>query len=162
MFASKRLGWAMALIATVAVGACGDDPVAVEEHGEPAGVELVLNGAVIASYDGTTMTWTGEMEVEVGMETAHIDVRFVDEDGDPIDFDSEPDFYLEVMVEDETIAEFEQDTPGEFGGHLHGEAVGETDVTFSLMHGSVGTGHADFTTMAVHAHVEAAPLLTSN
>ena len=61
---------------------------------------------------------------------------------------------VEVDVEDESIAEFEQDTPGEFGGHLHGVAVGETDVVFKLMHGAVGSGHADFVTAAVHAHVE--------
>jgi hypothetical protein len=32
--------------------------------------------------------------------------------------------------------------------------VGETDVVFKLMHGSVGSGHPDFVTAAVHAHVE--------
>jgi hypothetical protein len=62
-----------------------------------------------------------------------------------------------VEIDNETIAEFEQDTPGEFGGHLHGVAAGETDAVFSLMHGTVGSGHADFVTTAVHVHVEAAP-----
>ena len=62
---------------------------------------------------------------------------------------------LGLRVEDPTIAEFEQDTPGEFGGHLHGEAVGETDVRFMLMHGAIGSGHADLITAWVHAHVEA-------
>jgi hypothetical protein len=47
-----------------------------------------------------------------------------------------------VEVEDESIAEFEQDTPGEFGGHLHGLQVGSTTLTFFLMHGAVGSGHA--------------------
>lgn len=147
----SRHAWAIALLGTVVLAACDDDPTAPEEHGDPAGVELVLNGAVIASYDGDTQTWTGEMEVDQGEETAHIDVRFLDEDGDPINFDG--DLYLEVEVEDEAIAEFEQDTPGEFGGHLRGVAVGETDVTFRLMHGTVGSGHADFETTQVHAHV---------
>ena len=97
-------------------------------------------------------SWTGELEVHEGEETAHMDIRFVDHDGDQVMLDS--DMYLEVDVEDESIAEFEQDTPGEFGGHLHGVSVGETDVVFKLMHGSVGSGHADFVTAAVHAHVE--------
>ena len=122
-----------------------------EEHAEAEGVELVLGGQVIASYDGETQSWTGELEVDEGEETAHITVRFVDHDGDAIPIDD--DLYLEVVIEDESIAEFEQDTPGEFGGHLHGHAVGETDVTFRLMHGSVGSGHADFVTTPVHAHV---------
>ena len=111
----------------------------------------MLSGAVIASYDGDTQSWTGELDVEVGEETAHMDVQFVDHDGDQVTLDS--DFYLEVEVENEAIAEFEQDTPGEFGGHLHGVSEGETDVVFKLMHGTVGSGHADFVTTGVHAHV---------
>ena len=58
-----------------------------------------------------------------------------------------------VTITTKSIAEFEQDTPGQFGGHLHGLAVGETDVIFRLMHGSFGSGHADFATAAVHTHV---------
>ncbi len=117
---------------------------------EPAGVALVLGGNVIAYYDGATRSWTSELEVDVGEETAHITVLFVDEEGDAI---QEDDTYLEVDVEDESIAEWEQDTPGEFGGHLHGVSEGETDIVFKLMHGEVGQGHADYTTTAVHAHV---------
>lgn len=144
----------LAVLAALALvlGACSDSMTETEdEHAEPDGVELVLGGQVIASYDGDTQTWTGELEVDEGEETAHISVRFVDHDGDPIPIDD--DLYLEVDIEDTSIAEFEQDTPGEFGGHLHGHMAGETDVTFKLMHGAVGSGHADFVTQPVHAHV---------
>ena len=92
------------------------------------------------------------MEVAVGEETAHIAVQFVDHDGDAVSLDD--DFYLGVEIADESIAEFEQDTPGEFGGHLHGKAEGETEAVFSLEHGTVGSGHADFVTAPVHVHVE--------
>ena len=149
---SRKSLLTLALASAVALGACEDDPTGLDEHSEPHGVELVLNGVTIASYDADD-GWTGELEVEAGEETAHIDVRFVDEDGDEIEIDE--DLYLEVEIEDEDIAEFEQDTPGEFGGHLHGVAEGETDAVFSLMHGTVGSGHADFVTTAVHVHVEA-------
>ena len=149
-FANKLAAAVLASLAFVA--ACSDDPVAPDDdHAEAEGVELVLSGQVIASYDGDSQSWTGEMEVEVGQETAHIAVRFVDHDGDPIPIDD--DLYLEVSVEDESIAEFEQDEPGEFGGHLHGVSVGHTDVTFSLMHGAVGSGHADFVAPGAHADV---------
>jgi len=145
---------ALALVAAVGVAACGDDITGVDdEHGEAASLQLVLNGAVIASHTFGTTSWTGELDVDEGEETAHIDVQFLDEDGDVIDFASDPEHYLEVDVEDEAIAEFEQDTPGEFGGHLHGVATGETDVVFKLMHGAIGSGHADLETAAVHAHV---------
>lgn len=145
---------ALAIFGSLALAACDDSPTDVEEHGDADALRLVMNGATIASFSWDTNTWTGEMEVEVGEETPHIDVEFLDEDGDVIDFDTS-EFYLMVEVENEAIAEFEQDTPGEFGGHLHGESVGETDVTFSLMHGAVGSGHADLVTQPVHAHVEA-------
>lgn len=141
--------WAAVLVLTLA--GCESMTEHEEEHAEPEGVELVMSGAVIASYDGDTQSWTGELEVGTGEETPHISVRFVDHDGDPIPLDDE--LYLEVDVEDESIAEFEQDTPGEFGGHLHGHREGETDVTFKLMHGAVGSGHPDFVTAPVHAHV---------
>lgn len=148
---------AFALAAAVAFGACSDDPVGLEEHADPTGVELELNGVVIASYQAGA-GWTGELEVMEGQETAHIDVRFVDADGDPIVLDD--DVYLEVAIGDGTVAEFEQDTPGEFGGHLHGVAAGDTYAVFRLMHGAVGSGHPDFETPvaeadALHVHVTA-------
>lgn len=134
---------AFALAAAVALGACSDDPVGLEEHADPNGVELELNGVVIASYQAGA-GWTGELEVLEGQETAHIEVRFIDADGDPIVLDD--DSYLEVVIGDEAVAGFEQDTPGEFGGHLHGVAVGDTYAVVRLMHGAVGAGHPDFET----------------
>ena len=142
-----------ALLLPFVVVACSDTTGLEENHGEEIeGVQIWLSGAMIASYDGDTGSWTGELEVHEGEETAHMDIRMVDHDG--VEVELEADHYLEVDVEDESIAEFEQDTPGEFGGHLHGVAVGETDVVFKLMHGAVGSGHADFVTAAVHAHAE--------
>ena len=142
-----------ALLLPFVVVACSDTTGIEDDHAEEVeGVQIWLSGAMIASYDGDTGSLTGELEVHEGEETAHMDIRFVDHDGTPVTLDA--DMYLEVDVEDESIAEFEQDTHGEFGGHLHGVAVGETDVVFKLMHGAVGSGHADFVTAAVHAHVE--------
>ena len=135
-----------AMVSALALAACGTDPDNGEEHHEPEKVELVLSGQVVASYVASTGTWTGELEVDVDEETAHITVRFLDEDDEVIQGE---DLSLRVDVEDESIAEWEQDKPGEFGGHLHGKSEGETDVTFNLMHGD----HADFTTKPVHAHV---------
>lgn len=144
---------ALTLAGAVGLGACSDDPVGLDDDHEEdvEGLELVLNGQVIASYDGDDRTWTGELDVAEGEETAHITVRFVDHDGNEVA--PEDDTYLEVDITDETIAEFEQDTPGEFGGHVHGIAAGETEAVFKLMHGEVGSGHADFETTAVHIHV---------
>lgn len=145
---------ALAVAGMMGLGACSDDPVGLDDHEEDVeGVQLILNGAVIAEFDGDLRAWTGELDVAAGVETAHITVRFVDHDGMAITLDA--DMYLEVDVVDETVAEFEQDTPGEFGGHLHGVAVGDTEAVFKLMHGAVGSGHADFETTPVHIHVQA-------
>ena len=51
-----------------------------------------------------------------------------------------------VTIGDETVAEWEQDEAGEFGGHLKGIAAGATTATFELMHGAIGSAsaHADY------------------
>lgn len=146
----KLIGSDLAKVAAMAfalaLAACGTDPD--DDHPEAVGVELRISGQVVASYVAETGRWTGELEVDVGEETAHIAVRFLDKDGKVIDGD---EVSLKVKVEDESIAEFEQDTPGEFGGHLHGKSEGETDITFALMHND----HEEFITKPVHAHVHA-------
>lgn len=135
------------------LAACESTTEPEEEHYEPEGVELVMGGQVIASYDGETQSWgNAHLDIEEGEETPHITVRFVDHNGDPIPL--EDDTYLEVDIGDPEIAGWEQDTPGEFGGHLHGIEAGETGASFKLMHGAIGQGHADFVTTPVEVHVE--------
>ena len=145
-------GKALALAAMVLVlGACSETMEPVDDHPEAEGVQLIMGGNVIASYDGDTQMWTGELEVDAGEETPRIMVVFVDHEGNPVEL--EEDTYLEVDIGDIAIAEFEQATPGEFGGSLRGHMGGETDVSFKLMHGSVGSGHPDFVTQPVRAQV---------
>ena len=140
------------LLSALALAGCSDSTEPDDDdHAEPEGVELVVGGQVVASYDGEDQSWTGEMEVNVGQTTPGITVRFVDHHGESIPLDDE--LYLEVEVTDESIAAFEQDTPGGFGGQLRGVTVGETGVTFKLMHGEVGSGHPDFVTMPVVTRV---------
>lgn len=147
----RLLGLATATL-MLGLAACDETIPPDDDHAEPEGARLTLNGQVVASYDGDSNQWTGELHVDAGEETAHIRVEFLDHDGDALDHDD--DEYLEVVIADASIAEFEQDTPGEFGGHLHGVAAGETTCVFRLMHGAVGSGHADFETSPMHVHVE--------
>lgn len=152
---ATRLPLSVLVAGTMILSACGEgstDPHEEDHAEEVEGVILVLSGQTIASYDGETGRWTGELGVAPGEETAHIAVRFVSHEGDPVSLDD--DYYLEVQIANGSIAEFEQDTPGEFGGHLHGVAEGETEVVFMLMHGALGAGHADFVTAAVRVRVE--------
>ena len=59
------------------------------------------------------------------------------------------------MVESQadSIATFIQDDPGGFAIHIRGVAAGETGLVFRLMHGAVGSGHADFETEPYEVHV---------
>ena len=149
---------ALTVVAFAAFSAACDDPVVPpDQHAEPEGVQVLVDGTVVATYDGDAQSWTGELEVEAGEESGMVEVRFVDHDGDAIPIDD--DLYLEVDVEDTSIAEFHHEpAPGSFMGHFDGKVEGETDVVFKLMHGAVGSGHSDFTTTAVHIHVEAAQM----
>ncbi|MDE0396076.1 MAG: hypothetical protein OYK82_15005 [Gammaproteobacteria bacterium] len=131
------------------------EPFKVRVHGpEAEGVQLVLDGETIATYDGDTEEWSASFEIDEGGTSGHIDVRFVDHDGDPIAFGD--DYYLEVESEDSSIASFIQDDPGGFAIHIRGVAAGETGLVFRLMHGAIGSGHADFSTepfeVDVHGH----------
>ncbi len=156
MHSIRNGAFVLATAGAVALGACSDDPVGLDDHEEAEGVELVLNGEVVATYEEGV--WTGELEVVEGEETALITVRFIDHDGEAIVPDD--DSYLEVEIGDETVAEFVQATPGEFSGRLQGVAAGDTYAVVRLMHGAVGTGHPDFETAeeeadALHVHVTA-------
>ncbi len=134
---------AFALLAAVAVAACDDDPTGpADDHHEPAGVRVTMGGVTLVTVQGQDVT--GSLTVAAGEETAHMSVVFLDDEGDPITTDDEE--FLEVEITDETVAEFEQDTPGEFGGHLHGVVAGATTIRFKLMHGQVGSpsAHSDY------------------
>ena len=144
---SRKAWLAFPLVAVLALGACDDDPVGLEEeHAEPHGLVVSMSGQVLATYD-MDAGWSEVLGVVEGAETPHLDVVFVDEAGDPIEL--EEDTYLEVVVSDGTVAAWEQDSPGEFGGHLVGVSAGQTTAVFQLMHGAVGSGHADFVTAEV-------------
>lgn len=150
---ARYFGIVTVFVAVAYAAACSDDPVAPDEdeHAEPEGVQLIMDGQTIASYDGDAQSWTGELDAELGETTSTIEVRFVDHDGDAIHIDD--DLYLEVAVDDQSIATFDLTTPGGFMGRVTGVAEGETSVVFRLMHGEVGSGHADFETTGVHIHV---------
>lgn len=153
---ARRMG-GLALLGGFALGAgaCGDTvgpPGEGEGHVRPSTVRLSLDGEELASASfGDSV---GAIRVQPGQQTETIAVEFVDGDGDPVrlsDF-----FFLEVDVGDESIALFEQDSPGEFSGRARGVAEGETGMKFKLMHGVVGDGsHVDFEPAAIPVIVAA-------
>ena len=148
---------ALLFAGTIVLAACGQDSATEPDHDhdhaeEVEGVQLIMGVQTIARYDGDHGTWTGELVVAPGQEPDFIEVRFTDHSGAAVMLHD--DVYLEVEIADESIAGFEQHTPGAFDGHLHGHAEGETEAVFMLMHGAVGAGHADFVTEELPVHVE--------
>ena len=144
---APRLGWSLVL-GSLLLSACGDSTTTEPEpdyHADDVeGVQLVSSARTIATYDGPAGTWSDSFEIDAGELSGHIDVRFVDGSGNAVQLGD--DFYLEVESEDPSIASFFQDDPGGFAIHIEGVAAGETGLVFRLMHGAIGTGHADFIT----------------
>lgn len=136
---------ALAFSTLFAVSACDDDPVGTDDddHADPVGMVISMGGADLVTVNGTTVT--GTLTVAAGQETPHIDVEFLDEDGDRFT-PEDADEWMAVVIADEAVATWEQDEVGEFGGHLHGEAAGTTTALFEIRHGAVGSAsaHADY------------------
>lgn len=147
MFARVHRLPVIALIASsaFALGACGDDPVgAEEEHSDPVGLVITLGGVDLVTVNGSTVT--GTLSVAAGQETAHLDLEFLDDNGDRFT-PEDADEWLRVTIADPATATWDQDEPGEFGGHLQGQSAGATVVKFDIMHGALNsaTAHADYT-----------------
>ncbi|MCA1791311.1 MAG: hypothetical protein LC667_16100, partial [Thioalkalivibrio sp.] len=106
---------AMVAALAVGMGACGDDgPVGIDDENVER-IQLVLNSQIVAEYDGTS--WGGALGVTEGTSTEHFTVRLMDHDGDVVAAPS--GVHLQVDMANEEIALWEQDSAGEFGGHLH-------------------------------------------
>ncbi|MDX1639941.1 MAG: hypothetical protein R3281_18420 [Balneolaceae bacterium] len=117
-----------------------------EEHTEPFGLELVLNGQTMIEYFEGEIS--GQIQVTEGEETALISVHFLNDEREEIHAEDLDDEYrLEWTIENENIFEIEQhDEDGRWSFHIHGKTAGTSRVQFRLMHGD----HADFETPAVN------------
>lgn len=127
-------------LTAVAAPAC-DNPVDDhdDEHAEAEGV-VVLSGStqLVRVLEGQV---TGSLTVAAGATRPGLTVRFIDHDGRTIA--PESGTYLDVTSSNSAVATWQQNTAGEFGGQLRGVAAGAATLNFRLMHGAVGSGHAD-------------------
>ncbi len=136
----KLLG---ALTVAVFAAACSDQ--GPDDHHEPFGVEIRDGSTVVVRIFGNSVT--GQITVEVGEETPNYTFVFLDDDDDPIELDS--DEFLDVQVANESIAEFDHVNRFTGIGHFEGVAEGSTTATVRLMHGAVGSAHADYISPAI-------------
>ena len=125
-----------------------------EEHLDPFGVTMIMNGVEIAKQENGEVTYNegDHIELKTGEETNIINIRWISEDGDRF-VPEEDSYYLEWAIDDENILEVEQhEEDGKWAFHLKGSGAGETDIRFSLFH----VDHADFTSLPFEVHVEEA------
>lgn len=131
-----------------------DDDDDHEEHSEPFGVALIMNGTEIAFQEDETVNYESGDHIDIpeGDETDLISIRWIAEDGDRFEAHADDGYSLRWSGHDENIVEVEQheeDGPWEF--HLVGVAAGETEIQFELWHNDE---HGDFTSMPFNVHVQ--------
>ena len=142
---SKALAWA----AILALGACGSDPVATEDHIDPIGIVIVSGGVDLVSVTGLNIF--GAFMVDAAGQTDPFEIEFVDGQGNRF-VPTEADEWLRVTVTHSNLAEWVADSPGGWSGSLRGLQAGTTTVRFELMHGPAndsGASHPDFGTPGV-------------
>lgn len=108
-----------------------------DEHSDPYGIALLLNGTEIAAQEDDIITYHNgdHIELEVGEETDLITVRWIAEDGDRFEADFDEGYSLQWIVENEDVAEVHHhDEDGPWSFHLDGVGEGETTIQFKLNH----------------------------
>lgn len=124
-----------------------------DDHSDPFGVALIMNGVEIAAQENGVITYIegDHMELEIGEETNLITIRWIAEDGDRFMPDTDDGYSLRWIVENEDVLEVEQhEEDGAWSFHLAGLSAGESEVNFELYHND----HADFTSLPFVVHVE--------
>ena len=131
------------LILALLVGslaACKKNPVEPDDdHAEAEGPVLRMNGVDIVTVKEARVT--GGIRVKVGTETDHIEVYFLNHDGNRFQPTSK-DFALGWAMADETVAGVELEAGKKWDIHIHGKKVGQTTLELRLLH----VGHVDFRT----------------
>lgn len=125
-----------------------------DEHSEPFGVALIMNGVEIAfQEDGTVHYDSGDhIDIAEGDETDLITIRWIAEDGDRFEAHADEGYSLRWSGHDESIVEVEQhEEDGSWEFHLVGVAAGETEIRFELWHNDE---HRDFKSSPFNIHVQ--------
>ena len=130
------------LILTIAILACSNPANSDhEEHNEPVGFVLKMNGTDHVKQENGTVT--GSFTLTNGNESDHVTIYYIAEDGDEFQPHTDEGYSLAAEFANSDMMEFESE--GDWGFHLHPKAVGTTTMTLKLMHG----GHSDFTTQNI-------------
>lgn len=130
--------------------ACDSDPIGSDAHPAPAEVRVATGGIYTAN---ATLDQGFGTVISTVDQAVEMEVVFFNDDGSP--FALADDHFLEVVLDDTSVAQWEAEREGAFLGTLLGVAEGATRVQFRLMHGSIGStaAHSDFTSAKIDVSV---------
>lgn len=131
---------ALVLAATATLAAC-DGTTDPDDHHDAVGVVITdQNNTTLVSVNAARQV-TGSLTVAAGA-ARHLEVYFLDEDGDRFQLEDGDEHTLGWTVANENVAVIDS-----HDGHLDldGVAAGSTTVVFSVMHGN----HSDYDSPAI-------------
>jgi hypothetical protein len=147
---NRIFGAALPIVLAAGLVSCSDDPVAPEEHLDPAGFAIELDGTEVLRYE-EGQAQNPSLALAAGT-TYEAVVVFLDDDGDPLPHEEhaagEEEETLRVDIvngvilvwQGEEHEEGEEEEVLEFHGELTAVAVGATTFRICLLH----EDHCDF------------------
>lgn len=140
---NKNISLSLALLLVVALVGCDNDPVSSDDHPDPASLQVVAPEAGLTITAISDTKAFGNIIVAEGVQYK-LSIEFLNEDGTLFNHGS--DEFLEVNIENASLAEWIADASGSFTGTIRGVNAGTTTIQFSLIHGQVGSSsaHPDF------------------
>lgn len=128
------------LAAALLFSACGSD----HDHGPtPGGLNLLVNGDVVATQEGTSVTYTGGADAIMLMEgdVLEVQVQFFLEDGEPYNYTTDDGYSLRYNKTDASVISVEHPINNdEWSFELTAVSEGNSEVNFELWH----VDHSDF------------------
>ena len=142
MLLSKNSSILLALFVSIAIllSACGSD----HDHGPtPVGLEILLDGQVVAIQDGTEVSYSNGESSIILEEGGAIELRvqFFTDDGERYNYTTEDGYALQYNITDVNV--IQADHPinnNEWELRVHGQAQGSSAINFELWH----VDHSDF------------------
>lgn len=131
--------------------ACSNSTSSEEEHPEPVGFILYLNGDMVVEKYPNEDLINNFPTLTAGDETAGITISFLDDAGNEFTPD-EPELYLDFEVSDPNAIEIEQHAGELWEFHVLALAEGNPNLTLFLMHDD----HPDFESAPITITVNAA------
>lgn len=127
------------VLAIFVIAGCKKSVEPDHEHAEAEGLVLRMNGVDFVSVKEGKVT--GQITVKVGTETDHIDIHFLEPDGDRFQPEGS-EYELGWEFADASIAEVERHEGAKWEMHVHGKKTGTTTLELRILH----AGHVDFRT----------------